>query len=655
MPCRAGANVANRIWGIWGITVLSLFVVDGLALLAGISVGYRAYPRDYVSFATTAILVAMTIVCVPVHVAGWFDVLHAPVVLAASVFLACAVLVVFARLGVDLRAACRRFVVRPFGIVAEAWRDRSVAVLALVATYVVLAYAVWACWLAPTCSWDGLGYQEAIIGYAIQEHGFREVLVRPEPFFQQINTMPKGSSYLGIHYSLLLGDARLVELPSTVLSPLFLLAGYKLMRRHCSRWLAVCLAVGAFLVPGYLLQLRSTYVDSMYASLLAVGLAFLSVRELRGRDVVVASAAIGWAASFKVSGFFFAPALMVLLLWRVRGRGRRVWLSAGLGIVFAISVGSASYARNISQHDNPVWPYRIPHVDALGIDIPSPLPEPSEAHSGTMRSLWGHLYSAPKPKRQFADTRDNGYGNGPPVVIFPLALLALLVMCGRALRALRRRRLPDPEDRLLWLYAAPGVSFLLAIPVLEWARYSLFSVLVTFVLAGWMIERGQSVSWREALAGIVVVTGLMTFGWSDPGWGVKFDVAREMAAMSTDERYVHQLRETFQMSEAPARAREELRPGEVFAYSASRFPGSLWNRHYTNRVEYIPQGNHGAVFARLRPAMIVAVRNDYLHKLAVEADYEDVGPTTRLGADERYRVLRAPLPHASLRAASNAR
>ncbi len=619
--------------------MFALLVLDVTALIAGIAVGHRVYPRDYVSFATTTILVALSILIVPIHVAGWFDVLTPPVVIGATATLNVAILAIVLRSGVSLREACARFARRPFEVVREAWRDRSVAAFALVTTYVILVYVVGACWLAPTSSWDGLGYQEAIIGYAIQEQGFNEVVVRPEAFFQQINWVPKGSSYLGIHFGLL-SDARLIELPSTLVAPLFLLAGYKMARRHCSRWLAVSLAVGAFLIPGYLLQLRSSYVDSMYASMLAVGLAFLTKRDLQGRDVLVASAAIGWAACFKVTGFFFAPVLMLLLLWRIRGRG--LARSAALGIVFALAVGSASYARNLAQFRNPVWPYAVPYVDALGIEVPSPLPDPRTAHSGTLRSFWRDLYSPPKRKKQYADTRDNGYGNGPPFVIFPLAILALITLCGRALDARRRRERIDDSDRTVWLYVLPALLFIATIPVLSWARYSLFSVLIAFVLAGWLLNKLASPSWQEAVAGIVIVTGWMTLGWSDPGWGVKLDAAAQLAGMDTDERFVHQLRVTFQMPEVPAREREALGEGDVFAYSGSRFPASLWNREYSNRVEFIRESGHQQRFDELRPAMVVVERDDYLHRVALAAGFEDLGPTTRLKADNKYRVLRRP-------------
>ena len=101
---------------------------------------------------------------------------------------------------------------------------------AVAATVAIIAWSLVATWVAQSDSWDGMGYHEPMIGFALQNHGFRPAPVPRVVFYEAINGLPRHCEMTAL-WLVAFVDRRLIELPNTLASPMFLLGVYLLAKR----------------------------------------------------------------------------------------------------------------------------------------------------------------------------------------------------------------------------------------------------------------------------------------------------------------------------------------------------------------------------------------------------------------------------------------
>ncbi|MFW6050964.1 MAG: hypothetical protein ACODAU_07310 [Myxococcota bacterium] len=577
---------------------MGLLILAGLSLLAGlaaVAVVERYGPSGLGEHLLATLLFWLALILLPIHVLGWVDLLT-PVTLAIGSGITSASVLALA-LGWGggvgarwrrVRASVRRLVAVPWLALRAAWQERSLVAGGLLLAYGILAWTAWLTWLAPSGSWDGLTYHEPIVYYALQSNGFRLVEAAPSPIGQQINSAPRVGHYVSL-WLVAFADRRLVELTPTLMAVPLLVGFFVIARRYTERVAAMGWAVALFLVPGILLQLRSTMQDASFAAIFTVALAFVLRPELRARDALVAALALGLAGGFKATGLLLVPLYALLVVGRVVLRARRGnrlrWLGTVLGGAAVIALWMApTYVRNWVEFDNPVWPRKFEYP-AIGVRFDGFF---DPYHRMPADKAIENLFAPPLEGRQYHDTRDNGYGNGPPFVVLPLALLALVLLPLRLVGALLARAPPPAGGALLLAATLPALLAFRLSPSHDWARYNVYAIVVAFALAAWVVGRPSLARLRDALIGALLVTGAMTLWWSEPAWGIDWDQARQLARLPVEERAVRRFPGNFNMQESLARRRErEIGGGDLVAYSHGTYVGVLWNEQLSNRVRFV--------------------------------------------------------------------
>lgn len=598
------------------------------------------------------------VVCVPVHVLGWTNTLTRDHLLYLSGSLS-AVCLLFAWGPSSTRTLAwertRATVLLPWSAILETVRARSVALIGLVACSVIFAWTAWLAYLAPSSSWDGLMYHEGIVGYAIQNHGFQWVDL-PQGVHEQINGFPRTCEYLAIASALLDGK-RFTDLVPTLTSPIAILAFYVWLRRFMQRRsAAIGFATGLFLVPAFVLELRSTYVDIGYAVCFAASCHFVMRERLSAAMAWMGALSVGLLFGMKVTGLLLAPPLLCMWGWRVmhaawKTRHKGLLATAVVGAGGVVALGATTYIRNWIERHNVVWPSDL-HVHTLGIDWNGPWPISNMQHAAA--NVWEDLFDLPKFDEQFADSRDNGYGNIAPFLILPLALVALLVLTWRNLARLvgtqARGRTTSNADTLLLAITAITLLAFSQSPAFWWARLNLHVIVVAFVLAAWLIGRGRWHATNELVTLLLNGIGLATLVMSSPRWDVDVDQMRQLAARTPEERISYELNHLVMPADT-ARAREdELGPGDVLAFTRHPFIGTLWNEAYSNRVVHVPYQGEAAFLAALESnhAKWAVVQNGSGESTALgrhPGEWQRIGFATAMNNETvAFRRVHAPPP-----------
>ena len=576
---------------------LAFIAVCTLALVAGGAVSARWWAGSRSERALALAAVALGIVLVSIHVLGWAGALGlagalTPGTVATLITVLAGVAFMIAARGAGVRETTRQAVAAlldgprlALDGLGECLRARSLAGAGLVLLGLVVAWTAYGAWLAPSSAWDGVFYHEAMIGFAIQNAGFASEALPPS--LAPIDGYPRMVENLSL-FGVMFLDRRVIELPGSPMLLVLVLGAYVLVRRWVpSRATAIGLASGLALLPGIVLQLRSTYIDAIAAAYFVIALSFVTRPTLRARDAVLAAVWIGIVGASKSTGFLLAPVLAAMLFARVLVRSRGVARIATIatGLCAIALLASPTYVRNWLEHDNPLWPGHV-RVEALGIDWPGPLDV--AAHDRSFSDTVRMLFAPPIDGQQYHDTRDNGYGNVPPFLILPLALLAMLVAPARAIVAWLGGKRDVARDALGMLaMVLPIVATLALSPAKFWARLNLHVVVALWMAAAWLIAKtGRSLG--EGVVGALVVGGAITLCWSEPAWDIPWERVRRLASLSADERAVDDNEMITLAPEAIARERERLPAGALVVFAEHPFPAQLWNERFDNRVSWLP-------------------------------------------------------------------
>lgn len=579
-----------------------------LAVFAGLSCAARLESAGRAERALAAAILWLGALCIPVHVLGWLNVLDkASLAIGLSSSIAILLLVAWFP-NRDWRTTAATVwdtICVPWDALRETWRERSVGAVGLVVCAGILVWTAWLAYLAPSSSWDGLMYHEGIVGFAIQNHGFRWVEV-PPGVVEQVNGFPRTCEYLALIAAILDGK-RFMDLVPSAVSPIAILAFYVLLRRVMKdRSAAVAAACALFLIPAIVLQLRSTYVDIEYTICFAACCHFVTRSKLDQSHAWITALAIGLLGGMKVTGLLLAPPLLGIWCLRVfaaswKERDWRFIPTLFVGAASVVGLGGITYLRNWTMQHNVVWPSDL-NVDRLNIHWHGPWPISNMQHAAT--DVWQDLFDLPKPDEQFADSRDNGYGTAGAFLILPLAIFGLLRLVwrvsARVVTAPFRAAPPSHSDEpwLLLLTLVAGGAFAMS-PAFWWARLNLHIVVIGFVLAGYLVGSFRSRRLAEAAMGGAILLGAVNLYWSKPRWDVGFEAMRTLLSESERERIAHTLNDIVMPNET-ARAREgELHSGDVLVVTTHPFVGTLWNEHYTNRVIYVRFHGRAAFMSEL--------------------------------------------------------
>jgi hypothetical protein len=611
------------------LPVLTLSIV---AFAGASAVAARGWPGSRSERFLAACGVWLAVVLVPVHTLGWLAVaLDAALLTRGSLATWIVVLSLGAlALGVgrDRRvglqrtlAVMRDAIALPIDGLVECWRARSLALVGVLAVIAMVAWTSWGTWLAPSSAWDGVYYHEAMIGFAIQNGGF--ALGDLPPGLDPVAGYPKMAESLALFF-VMFADRRLIEIPPDPMLLVVMLGAYVVLRRWVpSRATAMGLASGLVLLPGIALQLRSTYIDTVACGFFVVALAFATRDPLRIRDTMLAAFAIGVVGASKSTGFLLGPVMAAVLVLRVLVQVpdlRRKLAVAASAIAIALALFAPTYVRNWIEHQNPVWPGRV-HYASIGIDWEGPLDVAS--HQRSLDDTISMLFSPPIANQQYHDTRDNGYGNTPPFVILPLAILAILIAIPRALRG-------DRSARWMLVTVLPLLATFVLSPAHFWARLNLHSVVAIWIAAGWLCgQRGRALG--EGVVGAVVIGGIVTLAWSEPAWDIPLERVRRLAALGARERAAAADGIITLMPVDIARERERTGPGDVTVYLEHPFPAQLWNERFDNRVLWLaPRPDWIEEAERLGATWIVIPSHGALiTRMRAREDWEELGPAVR--------------------------
>jgi hypothetical protein len=590
---------------IMALGFLSFAVLSLLAVAAALSVARRAEWSSRAEALVGTTMIAHALVSVPILTLGWFGVLYRPTLAATVAGCSLATIAATRRgpwrshlagiadLGWQIHAAVLE-------LVATAWRTRHVALVGIVTSIFAVFWTLLASYVTPSSSWDGIWYHETIVGYAIQNHGFG--LVDIPKSLDYVTSFPKVCETINL-WLVFFTDRRLIEAADTLVSPALIASCYVMARRYESdRLMAAGWASVFFLVPGIVLQLRSTYIDVHVATLLLAATMFVTRPELRVRDACVAGLTLALLAGSKGHALTWLPFLAPIALVRLcvgHSRARPVAVLGTLlfSIVMMGVIAAPTYIRNWLVFKNPIYPvdYHIGKVHWPGWVVLDELKRPF--WPVVVESFGPHV-----PGKDFSDTIQHPYGYALSFVVLPLLVIGMPVAVVRLVRSYWPGAQPDRAARNLMLVMVPLLATAPLSPALWSTRYNIHLACALVLGAVWTTSRAGLRIFREGALGAASIASVIMLTWADPRWGIPINDVIELTHKSAEERAVyHWLMYTVPLE--TGRAREtELGPGDVVTFTDNyTFPSILWNERFSNRIVYVPYAGDATAFLdRLR-------------------------------------------------------
>jgi len=575
-------------WLLW-VQLLFTFCVAAAAVAP-------AYRDSRAECALAAIVGTLGIVLVPIHIFAWLGAISRVSVLGSTSGLAAIVLSITlwsapSRQRTARMASIRAILALPCAAVLEAWRQRHISGLGLLAFLGIAGYTLWLAYLAPETTWDGLWYHESIVGYTLEFGGVGRAIV--DSRHEYVNGYPALAEYLQL-FATVVGGREWIDAVPTAMGCVLLLASYVLLKRFVNdAMLALGFGLAIALVPAVILQFRSTLIDVTVAAFATMTMALLARPAWRHIDSFLAALSIGLLMGTKASAALLAGLYTSILVARIgsgaitRERVRRAGLQVLLAACVICALGAPRYIHNASVYGNPIWP--LPFASRL-LDLHFPGKKHAVPPDISARELLERLLSPPPAGHEIPDSRDNGYGNALPYTMLPLGAWAALVLIVHVVRQLVRRRAVCTQELVLLGFACCSASAAFAVPALWWARLHLHLVVVSVVLGAWLLRAEHDRRFADSLVGALLLSELVTLSWSTSGWEVTFKQAQELAALPAAERLIQDVGAKTRLPTAMARALErEVGPSQLVAYDGSYlFLANLWNARFDNQVRVVP-------------------------------------------------------------------
>lgn len=587
-----------------GWLVLALLTV--LAALAALGIAARAKLSGRAEMAVVSLAVFFALLGAPVLVLGYANHLTATTLGLTSLLVSGAVLYVPAR-GLGLRRhlrdcvdAARSLASAPFAALREAARARSLVLLGLLWTGVLLALSLLCIAVVPYTSWDGYIYHEAIVGYAIQNHGFAMVDLPPLNAVQSTNGFPKVCEAVTLFF-VVFTDRTLVELPDTIAAVGLIACTYAMARRYVDRVTAMGLACVLFLMPATWSQLSSSYIDIEMSFFMLAAIHHATRPAYRFRDFAFATLAMALALEARPTALAWVPPIALvatgrLVFHHVREHRAATLAAIAGGAGFLAALPLHYCLRNWVAFQDPFWPVTV-DIPRLGVHWTGLATLGEKLTEPPLSSTLSTIFDV--PVAGLRDIHDRGYGYGVVWVILPAALVAVPLVLASAGAETLGLKAPGSAANLLWvlLPAAVGLS---TTPSLSTSRYNIHFVAALLCAAAWLVSPRTWTRAREALVASALVLSIMPFFWLRSwvwSWGATEDMGHVLAhPFSSPHAYLD--KPAFDLL---ARQRfEEIHAGDRVAYDEGEaFPGALWNFDYSNHVAYIPFTTKEAYLARI--------------------------------------------------------
>lgn len=599
----------------------TLCLLTALVALASLSVATRLYPTTPTSAEPNAspspesrserLLAALVVfvgtVELSLQLLGWTDSLSRGSLLALVVVVSAAMLAgslfpdpkaKLSALGTALVETIRL----PFAALAVA-RDAKQPILGvgLVVVYGVVVWTTWLAYLAPSEGWDGVWYHETIAYFPIQTGSFR-IPTMPVNL-ALVEGYPRGTENL-MTWIALFDGRRFVDGVGLLTFPMSMLGIFALVREGTrSTVTALGAAVAVVLVPGAVLQLRSTYVDLTVLAAFVASAHFATRRTFGTRELWMAGLAVGVLASTKANQLVFGGLFGLFALARVialvaRERSGKVAAHGALAFAASFAIFAPGYVRNHLRHDNPIWPLRY-HSERLGLELEGPL-DIANMHVAP-EALLGQLFDVPSQGQDYVDTRMHAYGYGMTYLVLPLVVVALGVMASVWARAVARRDAAERSSvaRLFFLFVVAALLFATS-PALQWARFTLGGVAIATALVCWLLERRPWGLSPEGPLAAIVFANLLTLAWAEPAWQVPPERVMELAALSPYERPLAEAAGVLFHDDIRRWREERIGRDDVVVFDDDiSFVSNCWNEHVSNRAVYVPFDARDSYLAEL--------------------------------------------------------
>ncbi len=640
------ARMVSAFAGLPILVFLSL-----LAWIAAVAAAGKAGMADRVELCLTSFLLWAALIALPAYVLGWANWLYPHVLAGVSLALSAGILVI-AGLGRSPRAHARRMVADllllaklPLDGLGELLRTRGFGLIGILLSMAAVFWTTRLSYLGPPAGWDGLWYQDTMVGFAIQNHGFR--LVDLPTSLAGVNSLPRICESLILPF-VMFGGRRLVAVPNSLMVIPLLCAVYLLIRRYASdREYGVACASGLVLMPGVMLQLRNTTIDLTAMALLATALHFATRPHLRLRDAWLGAGALGLLLGTRFDAVVPMPILALVLTVRLiathfRPRPAAAVATALGGAALMLAIGAPNYLRNWHQYHNLFWPHTNTREHlAAAVIIAKNAPR-------VVLQLFEDMLSPPLPGRDWPDAHQHGYGLGMPALVLPLGLLAAIVAALAGIRAAMALQSARQGRTVNLLYTAlPMLATAPVCPQLSYSRHNIHIVIALLVLTAWLVGRAGWERLRHGVGATLVTTSIVLLWWASPRWFLTLDQAVSIFGIGSPDRVGPRALEFLPAPTAASARETELKAGDLVVFTEScALPAVNWNEHFTNRIAWV-SSTLGAERVLQRAAELgakwitVPIASPEYHLLRTRTDgWQEVGHlTTAAPAHLAFRRL----------------
>jgi hypothetical protein len=590
------ARMLSAASGLLVLTFLSL-----LAWIAAVAVAGRARMAGRIELLLTSCLIWVALIDLPAYGLGWANLLY-PRVLAAVSLVVSTVALCLCGLGRGSRAHFRKVLgdVRslaklPFEALVELTRLRGFALIGIILSTAAVLWTARLSYLGPPGGWDDLWYQNTAVGFVIQNHGFQ--LAHVPQSLADVNVCPRICETLNLWFAMF-GGRRFLALPNGVMAIPLMSAVYLLIRRYTAdREYGAACASAILLMPGVMLQLRSTNLDLSIMALTATALHFSTRPHLRLRDAWLAAGALGLLLGATFAAVAMVPVMALVLGIRLlarhgRSRPGATALTALGGAAVLLAIGAPDYLRNWHYYHSVFGPHQPEAAQRLASAI-----EVVKGPHRVLLRLLDEMLSPPVPGKEWPDIQQHGYGLGLPALVLPLGLLATVAVMFAAIASLAR---PPWRDRTLnvvytaipMLATAPFLPTLATAPsspILTYTRYSAHLVIAFLLLTTWVVGGPSWERLRQGIGATLITTAVVLLWWASPRWCMPLERAIDLFGTAVLERGGVRLAEMLPEPKAVQARETELLPGDIVVFTDSYATPALdWNERYTNRIVWVP-------------------------------------------------------------------
>lgn len=627
------------------------------AAVAAMGITLRTAPEGRAEMGMTFTLVLFALLGGPVLLLGYANLLLPLPLACVSVLCTTASFLASARgrgvraHGGDILRGGARLLRLPADALASCVRPPSFAAVGLLASALGIAWSVWLGYLAPSESWDGFFYHEPMVGFALQNQGFRAVDLPPSLVVQATNGYPRFCEGISLWF-VVFTDRSLIEVGNTLAAPGLMLATFSIMSRFC-RDRVTCIGWSAvvLLIPAMLSQLRTTMVDVQVTFFALAAISYATRTTLRLRDCSLAILAMCILIASKSLGLGWFPPIALLVAVRLGvhhlpKRRTSALLVAALGGLALAGCASLTLVRNWVHFNNPVWPITFTN-EQLGVSWPGLGGVESLNRRLTFQAWIAQEYH--HPTGGVGDLVARDYGYAVVWIVVPLGLAAILVALWDSLRA-RLRRAPDFRAEGLLLLAGLGLAFLGISPDLAIARFNTSATVILVVCAAWLAERAQGPRLGEGALAAAVTLAVVPWVWTGYLLGLDLDwkgVAALHQRSAQERRTMNFAKFQMPASTAERRERELLSRDLVVFTQELAFVGVLWNWEMSNRVEYLefrdPEQFMANLDVRQPKWVVVGERSGAYRALAARPqDWGIVGPAVAQDRTVAFRRVSSP-------------